>query len=167
MRNRENLLLSGANQDIRDHSGKKARQYLVSQEAAVSQDTFRSKYRPFREARDCNRMEAQASSSRSYMISVKIRSRAGTILSRVEVARESRRREEFASVRGRRKVSRKYHPLPRNPTRGETDLGSVGELFLSFASHCTWYPLLFLSPVFVHSSFLLVFLSFPSYGDTR
>lgn len=39
-------ILSGANQDIRDHSGKKARQYLASQEAAVSQDTFRSKYIP-------------------------------------------------------------------------------------------------------------------------
>ncbi|XP_014482375.1 PREDICTED: ankyrin repeat domain-containing protein SOWAHC isoform X2 [Dinoponera quadriceps] len=40
-----NLLVQvyGANQDIRDHSGKKARQYLVSQEAAVSQDTFRKK----------------------------------------------------------------------------------------------------------------------------
>ncbi|XP_076379542.1 uncharacterized protein LOC143259804 isoform X1 [Megalopta genalis] len=38
-----NLLVQvyGANQDIRDYSGKKARQYLVSQEAAVSQDTFR------------------------------------------------------------------------------------------------------------------------------
>ncbi|XP_032666378.1 ankyrin repeat domain-containing protein SOWAHB isoform X2 [Odontomachus brunneus] len=38
-----NLLVQvyGANQDVRDHSGKKARQYLVSQEAAVSQDTFR------------------------------------------------------------------------------------------------------------------------------
>ncbi|XP_063987194.1 uncharacterized protein LOC135167677 [Diachasmimorpha longicaudata] len=38
-----NLLVQvyGANQDIRDHSGKKARQYLASQEAAVSQDTFR------------------------------------------------------------------------------------------------------------------------------
>nr|XP_033328359.1 ankyrin repeat domain-containing protein SOWAHB isoform X3 [Megalopta genalis] len=40
-----NLLVQvyGANQDIRDYSGKKARQYLVSQEAAVSQDTFRKK----------------------------------------------------------------------------------------------------------------------------
>ncbi|XP_047367911.1 ankyrin repeat domain-containing protein SOWAHC isoform X5 [Vespa velutina] len=38
-----NLLVQvyGANQEIRDYSGKKARQYLVSQEAAVSQDTFR------------------------------------------------------------------------------------------------------------------------------
>ncbi|XP_015602017.1 ankyrin repeat domain-containing protein SOWAHB isoform X2 [Cephus cinctus] len=38
-----NLLVQvyGANQDVRDYSGKKARQYLVSQEAAVSQDTFR------------------------------------------------------------------------------------------------------------------------------
>ncbi|XP_044588966.1 ankyrin repeat domain-containing protein SOWAHB isoform X2 [Cotesia glomerata] len=38
-----NLLVQvyGANQEIRDHSGKKARQYLASQEAAVSQDTFR------------------------------------------------------------------------------------------------------------------------------
>lgn len=38
-----NLLVQvyGANQDIRDYSGKKARQYLTSQEAAVSQDTFR------------------------------------------------------------------------------------------------------------------------------
>ncbi|XP_066602254.1 ankyrin repeat domain-containing protein SOWAHC [Prorops nasuta] len=38
-----NLLVQvyGANQDIRDHSGKKARQYLVSQEAAISQDTIR------------------------------------------------------------------------------------------------------------------------------
>ncbi|XP_043286754.1 ankyrin repeat domain-containing protein SOWAHB isoform X2 [Venturia canescens] len=38
-----NLLVQvyGANQEVRDHSGKKARQYLVSQEAAVSQDTFR------------------------------------------------------------------------------------------------------------------------------
>ncbi|XP_029156939.1 ankyrin repeat domain-containing protein SOWAHC isoform X2 [Nylanderia fulva] len=37
-----NLLVQvyGANQDIRDYSGRKARQYLVSQEAAVSQDTF-------------------------------------------------------------------------------------------------------------------------------
>ncbi|KYN04215.1 Ankyrin repeat domain-containing protein 57 [Cyphomyrmex costatus] len=37
-----NLLVQvyGANQDIRDHSGRKARQYLASQEAAVSQDTF-------------------------------------------------------------------------------------------------------------------------------
>lgn len=39
----ENIFL-GANQDIRDYSGRKARQYLVSQEAAVSQDTFHSKY---------------------------------------------------------------------------------------------------------------------------
>nr|XP_012146169.1 PREDICTED: ankyrin repeat domain-containing protein SOWAHB isoform X3 [Megachile rotundata] len=40
-----NLLVQvyGANQEIRDYSGKKARQYLVSQEAAVSQDTFRKK----------------------------------------------------------------------------------------------------------------------------
>ncbi|XP_074101011.1 ankyrin repeat domain family member sosondowah isoform X2 [Cotesia typhae] len=40
-----NLLVQvyGANQEIRDHSGKKARQYLTSQEAAVSQDTFRKK----------------------------------------------------------------------------------------------------------------------------
>lgn len=37
-------IFTGANQEIRDYSGKKARQYLVSQEAAVSQDTFRSKY---------------------------------------------------------------------------------------------------------------------------
>lgn len=37
-------IFPGANQDVRDHSGKKARQYLVSQEAAVSQDTFHSKY---------------------------------------------------------------------------------------------------------------------------
>ncbi|XP_044014737.1 ankyrin repeat domain-containing protein SOWAHB isoform X2 [Aphidius gifuensis] len=38
-----NLLVQvyGANQEIRDHSGKKARQYLPSQKAAVSQDTFR------------------------------------------------------------------------------------------------------------------------------
>ncbi|XP_068989888.1 uncharacterized protein [Neodiprion pinetum] len=38
-----NLLVQvyGANQDVRDYSGKKARQYLASQEAAVSQDTFR------------------------------------------------------------------------------------------------------------------------------
>ncbi|XP_026299788.1 ankyrin repeat domain-containing protein SOWAHB isoform X5 [Apis mellifera] len=38
-----NLLVQvyAANQEIRDYSGKKARQYLVSQEAAVSQDTFR------------------------------------------------------------------------------------------------------------------------------
>ncbi|XP_076665296.1 ankyrin repeat domain family member sosondowah isoform X3 [Andrena cerasifolii] len=38
-----NLLVQvyGANQEIRDYSGKKARQYLTSQEAAVSQDTFR------------------------------------------------------------------------------------------------------------------------------
>ncbi|XP_048515615.1 ankyrin repeat domain-containing protein SOWAHC isoform X1 [Athalia rosae] len=38
-----NLLVQvyGANQELRDHSGKKARQYLASQEAAVSQDTFR------------------------------------------------------------------------------------------------------------------------------
>ncbi|KAK0180631.1 hypothetical protein PV327_002994 [Microctonus hyperodae] len=38
-----NLLIQvyGANQEIRDHSGKKARQYVASQEAAVSQDTFR------------------------------------------------------------------------------------------------------------------------------
>ncbi|XP_017759839.1 PREDICTED: ankyrin repeat domain-containing protein SOWAHB isoform X1 [Eufriesea mexicana] len=38
-----NLLVQvyGANQEVRDYSGKKARQYLVSQEAAVSQDTFR------------------------------------------------------------------------------------------------------------------------------
>ncbi|RLU17573.1 hypothetical protein DMN91_009809 [Ooceraea biroi] len=37
-----NLLVQvyGANQEIRDYSGKKPRQYLVSQEAAVSQDTF-------------------------------------------------------------------------------------------------------------------------------
>ncbi|XP_024872699.1 ankyrin repeat domain-containing protein SOWAHB isoform X3 [Temnothorax curvispinosus] len=37
-----NLLVQvyGANQDIRDYSGRKARQYLASQEAAVSQDTF-------------------------------------------------------------------------------------------------------------------------------
>ncbi|XP_036138573.1 ankyrin repeat domain-containing protein SOWAHC isoform X1 [Monomorium pharaonis] len=37
-----NLLVQvyGANQDLRDHSGRKARQYLASQEAAVSQDTF-------------------------------------------------------------------------------------------------------------------------------
>ncbi|XP_072767650.1 uncharacterized protein [Anoplolepis gracilipes] len=37
-----NLLVQvyGANQEIRDYSGRKARQYLVSQEAAVSQDTF-------------------------------------------------------------------------------------------------------------------------------
>lgn len=42
-------ILTGANQDVRDHSGKKARQYLASQEAAVSQDTFRSKYIPKRE----------------------------------------------------------------------------------------------------------------------
>lgn len=34
----------GANQDVRDYSGRKARQYLASQEAAVSQDTFHSKY---------------------------------------------------------------------------------------------------------------------------
>lgn len=34
----------GANQDLRDYSGKKARQYVASQEAAVSQDTFRSEY---------------------------------------------------------------------------------------------------------------------------
>ncbi|TGZ51221.1 Ankyrin repeat domain-containing protein 57 [Temnothorax longispinosus] len=33
-------IFSGANQDIRDYSGRKARQYLASQEAAVSQDTF-------------------------------------------------------------------------------------------------------------------------------
>ncbi|XP_076665288.1 ankyrin repeat domain family member sosondowah isoform X2 [Andrena cerasifolii] len=40
-----NLLVQvyGANQEIRDYSGKKARQYLTSQEAAVSQDTFRKK----------------------------------------------------------------------------------------------------------------------------
>lgn len=38
-------IFTGANQEVRDYSGKKARQYLVSQEAAVSQDTFRSKYR--------------------------------------------------------------------------------------------------------------------------
>ncbi|XP_046734435.1 ankyrin repeat domain-containing protein SOWAHB isoform X2 [Diprion similis] len=40
-----NLLVQvyGANQDVRDYSGKKARQYLASQEAAVSQDTFRKK----------------------------------------------------------------------------------------------------------------------------
>ncbi|XP_031776447.1 ankyrin repeat domain-containing protein SOWAHC isoform X3 [Apis florea] len=40
-----NLLVQvyAANQEIRDYSGKKARQYLVSQEAAVSQDTFRKK----------------------------------------------------------------------------------------------------------------------------
>jgi len=37
-------IFPGANQDVRDYSGKKARQYLVSQEAAVSQDTFHSKY---------------------------------------------------------------------------------------------------------------------------
>lgn len=36
--------MTGANQEIRDHSGKKARQYLAAQEAAVSQDTFRSKF---------------------------------------------------------------------------------------------------------------------------
>ncbi|XP_033223983.1 ankyrin repeat domain-containing protein SOWAHC isoform X2 [Belonocnema kinseyi] len=38
-----NLLVQvyGANQEVRDFSGKKARQYLVSQEAEVSQDTFR------------------------------------------------------------------------------------------------------------------------------
>ncbi|XP_012279446.1 ankyrin repeat domain-containing protein SOWAHB [Orussus abietinus] len=38
-----NLLVQvyGANQELRDYSGKKARQYLASQEAAVSQDTFR------------------------------------------------------------------------------------------------------------------------------
>lgn len=41
-------LFTAANQEIRDYSGKKARQYLVSQEAAVSQDTFRSKYCSFR-----------------------------------------------------------------------------------------------------------------------
>ncbi|KYN42189.1 Ankyrin repeat domain-containing protein 57 [Trachymyrmex septentrionalis] len=37
-----NLLVQvyGANQDVRDYSGRKARQYLASQEAAVSQDTF-------------------------------------------------------------------------------------------------------------------------------
>ncbi|XP_011863134.1 PREDICTED: ankyrin repeat domain-containing protein SOWAHB isoform X2 [Vollenhovia emeryi] len=37
-----NLLVQvyGANQEIRDYSGRKARQYLASQEAAVSQDTF-------------------------------------------------------------------------------------------------------------------------------
>lgn len=44
-------LFTAANQEIRDYSGKKARQYLVSQEAAVSQDTFRSKYCSFRRAR--------------------------------------------------------------------------------------------------------------------
>ncbi|KAG5344599.1 SWAHC protein, partial [Acromyrmex charruanus] len=40
-----NLLVQvyGANQDIRDYSGRKARQYLASQEAAVSQDTFHKK----------------------------------------------------------------------------------------------------------------------------
>ena len=37
-------IFSGANQDVRDYSGRKARQYLASQEAAVSQDTFHSKY---------------------------------------------------------------------------------------------------------------------------
>lgn len=62
---REIFCFAGANQDVRDHSGKKARQYLVSQEAAVSQDTFRSKYgsprgdRKFlgseRETRDCSK----------------------------------------------------------------------------------------------------------------
>ncbi|XP_011495118.1 PREDICTED: ankyrin repeat domain-containing protein SOWAHA [Ceratosolen solmsi marchali] len=38
-----NLLVQvyGANQDIRDYSGKKARQYSISQKAAVSQDTIR------------------------------------------------------------------------------------------------------------------------------
>ncbi|XP_011160241.1 ankyrin repeat domain-containing protein SOWAHB [Solenopsis invicta] len=37
-----NLLVQvyGANQEVRDYSGRKARQYLASQEAAVSQDTF-------------------------------------------------------------------------------------------------------------------------------
>ncbi|XP_017880459.2 ankyrin repeat domain-containing protein SOWAHB isoform X5 [Ceratina calcarata] len=42
-----NLLVQvyGANQEVRDYSGKKARQYLVSQEAAVSHDTFRSVFR--------------------------------------------------------------------------------------------------------------------------
>ncbi|KAL6261548.1 hypothetical protein P5V15_006635 [Pogonomyrmex californicus] len=40
---RENVF-SGANQDVRDYSGRKARQYLASQEAAVSQDTFHSEY---------------------------------------------------------------------------------------------------------------------------
>jgi hypothetical protein len=44
--------LSGANQEIRDYSGKKPRQYLVSQEAAVSQDTFHSKYTRLLEKRD-------------------------------------------------------------------------------------------------------------------
>ncbi|OXU30553.1 hypothetical protein TSAR_003057 [Trichomalopsis sarcophagae] len=40
-----NLLVQvyGANQDIRDYSGKKPRQYSVSQKAAVSQDTMRRK----------------------------------------------------------------------------------------------------------------------------
>lgn len=37
-------ILAGANQDIRDYSGKKPRQYSISQKAAVSQDTMRSKY---------------------------------------------------------------------------------------------------------------------------
>ncbi|KAL7288444.1 hypothetical protein TKK_0017527 [Trichogramma kaykai] len=38
-----NLLVQvyGANQDVRDYSGRKARQYSISQKAAVSQDTMR------------------------------------------------------------------------------------------------------------------------------
>ncbi|XP_033175059.1 ankyrin repeat domain-containing protein SOWAHB isoform X3 [Bombus vosnesenskii] len=118
-----NLLVQvyGANQEVRDYSGKKARQYLVSQEAAVSQDTFRKKDLGFLRIGSLNVRVKRTTEAFSQFLGVATSSSAS---SNHEKIHKSWGSADNVQLEQKMMPPPKYAPIKKRRSRRGQDFGS-------------------------------------------